>query len=225
MKRTAILIFILAAFTFSAENSVGVMPFTNGSIAEKESMEPLRKGLAQMMTTELSKIEALKIIERTDLETVIKELGLSMSGMVDESSLQEAGKLLGADLLMLGTFNNSFGGKIRIDARLVKVETGENLKAEEVTGKTKHLFKLVSKLSFKIADELDISLSGKEKKNLKKSENEDFNALMYFSKGLEAEDEGNYEKARDMYKKALKENKDYKSARKRFEAVSGKISE
>ncbi|MFP4520961.1 MAG: hypothetical protein ACLFQK_02335, partial [Fibrobacterota bacterium] len=62
MKRTAILIFILAAFTFSAENSVGVMPFTNGSIAEKESMEPLRKGLAQMMTTELSKIEALKII-------------------------------------------------------------------------------------------------------------------------------------------------------------------
>jgi TolB-like protein len=199
------------------------MPFANNSLAEKEAMQPLSKGLADMMTTELSKIKSLKLIERADLEKIIKEIGLSMSGMIDESSAQQAGKLLGADMLMIGSFNHSFGGQMRIDARLVKVETGETVKAEEITGKKKKLFKLIKKLSFKIAENLNIKLSKEEKKSIKKSDNDDLEALMYFSKGLDAEDKGDYTGAKKMYEKALKINKKYERARRQLAIVEKKL--
>jgi len=215
---------LLLAFSLHAEPiKIGVMPFANNSLEDKEALDPLMKGMAVMMMTELSKMSGLTVIERADLEKIIKELGLSMSGMVDEASLQKAGKLLGADMLMLGSFNNSFGGQMRIDARMVKVETGETIKAEEVTGKKKKLFKLIKKLSFKIADNLQLKLTKDEKKAIAKSDNENIDALLYFSRGLDAEDKSDFKLAQKMYKKALKINKKYKQAKKRLEIVKKKL--
>jgi TolB-like protein len=216
-------LFLICSALFAKPLTVGVPPFANNSLAEKEAMQPLSKGLADMMTTGLAKVQSLKLIERADLQKIVRELGLSMSGMVDESSLQEAGKLLGADMLLIGGFNHSFGGDLRIDARLVRVETGETVKAVEVTGSKKKLFRLVNKLSFKITRGLDLKLSKKEKKSLKRSDNQDLDALLCFSQGLDAEDQGDYALARDMYEKALRKNKKYTRARERLKIVKEKI--
>ncbi|OGS35202.1 MAG: hypothetical protein A2293_02325 [Elusimicrobia bacterium RIFOXYB2_FULL_49_7] len=213
-----LIVYLSVSISFSL--TVGVLPFSNNSLSEKEALEPLCKGLGEMMTTELSKIKSLKMIERTDLNKIIQELGLSMSGLTDESAAQKAGKLLGADLLMMGSFNQGFDGEMRIDARLVNVETGETVTAEEVTGKKKKLFNLIKKLSFQIADDLDLSLSKEEKKAINKSDNEDLNALMFFSKGLDAEDKGDFKTAKEMYEKALSINDDYRQAQERLTIVN-----
>jgi TolB-like protein len=224
MIRSTSFLILLVFLTLvpAQEMTVGVMPFTNNSLSEKEALESLSKGLADMMTTELSKIKSLKMIERADLAKIIQEMGLSQSGLVDESSAKEAGKLLGADMLMLGSFNQGFDGEMRIDARLVKVETGETMKAEEVTGKKKKLFNMIKKLSFAIADDLDLKLSKDEKKALDNPQNEDMDALMAFSKGLDAEDKGDFKTAKEMYAKALSINKDYTRAQERLKIVESK---
>ena len=167
-------------------------------------------------------IQDPKVIERANLEKVIAEMGLAQAGLVDEASAAQAGKLLGADILLLGGFNNSFGGEIRIDARLVKVETGEMVKAEEITGSTKKLFKLLKKLSFKMAGNLDLKLTKDEKKALDNLDNEDFEALMCYSKGLEAEDAADYALAAQMYRKALSLNSSYAKAAERLAIVERK---
>jgi len=220
----ALAILLITAFTGLAAGplTVGVLPFANNSLADRDAMAPLSKGLADMMITELAKMKSLKIIERADLDKVIREAGLSQAGITDETAAQNMGKLLGADLLLLGSFNNSFGGELRIDARLVKVETGETVKAEEATGSSKKFFKLVKKLSFKMADNLDLKLSKDEKKALDNTENESFDALLEYSKGLDAEDRADFVTARTAYEKALSLNKDFNRAKARLDAIKDK---
>jgi TolB-like protein len=216
-----LLLFILNTYA-ATPLTVGVLPFANNSLADPAAVAPLSKGLADMMITELSKIKALKVIERADLDKVIREAGLSQAGITDESAALNMGKLLGADLLLLGSFNNSFNGELRIDARLVRVETGETIKAEEATGSTKKFFKLVKKLSFKIAENLDLKLGKDEKKALDNLENEDYDALLEYSKGLDAEDKGDWASARNAYAKALSINKDFTRAKTRLDAVKAR---
>jgi TolB-like protein len=204
--------------------TVGVMPLANNSLAEKEAMEPLCKGLADMLNTELSNMSGLKVVERTTLEKIIREIGLGQAGLVDETQAQAAGKMAGAQVLLLGSFNYAFNGELRIDARLVKVETGETIKAEEVTGKREKLFQLMKKLSFKIADDLAIKLSKDEKKAVEKIDNENLDALLAFSQGLAAEDRGDLALAKQLYEKALSMNKDFGRAKNQLEAITSKIN-
>ncbi len=199
--------------------TIAVLYFQNNSLADRQNMEPLQKGLADMLITELSKIQALKVIERNQLQQMIEEMKLGQSGMVDEQTAQKVGRLLGAQTLLLGSYVAMFGGKMRIDARIVEVETGRTIEAEEVTGKVKNLFKLVQKLSQKIAKALDVKLTKEDKKRLKTAQNKSLDAALYYSKGLEFEDAGQLDQAKAMFQQALKINPKYKSAQKELDRI------
>ena len=93
------------------------------------------------------------------------------------------------------------------------------LKAEEMTDKTDKLFKMVGKLTEKIAKELNIEVTKEDKSRLKKKENESFQAAMYYSKGLDLEDEEEFEQAIEMYEKALAINPDYTKAKDRIAEI------
>ncbi len=203
----------------SVQKTIAVLYFQNNSIADRDKMEPLRKGLADMLITELSKIQALKVIERNQLQQMIEEMKLGQSGMVDEKTAQQVGRLLGAQTLLLGSYVVMFGGKMRIDARIVEVETGRTIEAEETTGDVKHLFKMVQKLSQKIAKALHVKLTKNDKKRLKKSQNKSFDAALYYSRGLEYLDAHQYDQAKEMFREALKMNPKYNSAKKQLEQL------
>ena len=200
--------------------TIAVMYFQNNALLNKEGMAPLEKGLTDMLITELTKISALKVVERSQLEQLMKEMGLGASGAIDPSTAQNMGKLLGAETLLLGAFATDMSGKkMRLDARIVEVETGVTLKAEEMTDKTDKLFKMVSKLTKKIAKQLDVKISKEDEKRLKKPENESFQAAMYYSKGLDFEDAEEFEQAIGMYEKALQINPDYAKAKERIAEI------
>ena len=214
----------VAAQPEDGRRTIAVMYFQNNALLNKEAMAPLEKGLTDMLITELSKIGALKVVERAQLQQLLKEMGLGASGAMNPETAQQMGKLLGAETLLLGSFATDMEGKkMRIDARIVETETGVTLKAEEMTDKVKSLFKMVKKLTKKIAKGLDVKLTKEDQKRLKKTENESFQAAMYYSKGLDFEDEEEYEKALEMYEKALEINPDYTKAKVRIAAVEEEL--
>ena len=217
-----VIITLIAGTIFATENTqktIAVVYFENNSIFQKEELASLSKGLADMFITEMSKIEALKVVERAQLQKLLEEMQLGQAGMLDQSTAQQVGKLLGAQTLLLGSFLNMPGDKLRIDARIVEVETGVTIKAEEETGKMKKLFEMVQKLTKKIAEDLNVSLTKGDKKRIKDQENESFDAALFYSKGLEYHDNGDYKNAYEMYKKALEINPDYISAKKRIAEI------
>ena len=183
-------------------------------------MEPLSKGLTDMLITELSKVEQLQVIERAQMQKLMEEMALGQSGVIDQKTAQQVGNLLGAQNILLGSFMHMFDGKMRIDVRMVEVETGLTLKAEEVTGKPKELSDLVKKLTTKVINNLDIKLTKADAKRLALTENESFEAAMYYAKGLEYEDAGYLKNAKQMYLNALKINKNFNKARVRLQELS-----
>jgi len=153
------------------------------------SMDKLKKGLADMLITDLSNVNMLNIVERDKLEAILKEQKLSNSKEFDPATAARVGKLLGAQVILTGGYFEMMGS-LRIDARFIDVETGKILKADGVDGQTSSFFRIQKQLSWKIIKNMDTKLTDEEKKELMSKER---------SKSLSLVDLESYSKALDLY--------------------------
>ena len=199
--------------------TLAVLDFENNSLKDKEEMAPLCKGLADMFITELSKVRQFQLVERANLQKILSEMSLGQTGVIEESAAQEVGKMLGAQNLVLGSFMLMFDGKLRIDARLVEVESGKTLMAEEATGSPDDLAKLVTRLVNRNIESMNVELTGEEKKALRQADNRSFDAALLFARGLDFEEKGDLASARKCYTQALKHNPKFRRARIRLDAL------
>ena len=112
------------------------------------------QGVADMLVTALVKSGEFTVIERKELDKVLAEQRLGRGGNVTPQTAPAIGKLLGADLLVLGSISElgtkdrnvsggapMFGAKINaktaraaVDIRLVNTTTGEIIAAETEEG-------------------------------------------------------------------------------------------
>ena len=160
------------------------------------SMDKLKKGLADMLITDLSNVRMLDIVERDKLEAILKEQKLSNSKDFDPSTAAKVGKLLGAQIILTGGYFEMMGN-MRIDARFIDVETGKILKSDGVDGATSSFFKIQKQLAWKIINNMDVKISDEEKKELESKEK---------SKALSFEDLTEYSKALELYDKGKKDD-------------------
>jgi len=165
----------------SGKMTLGIMYFDNNILSQDhDSLDRLRMGVVGALITELSKVQNLAVVERDKIDELRKEIEMQWQGDgFDQQTVQKFGKLLGAQALCFGQFMDKPEGwdsggcslpfwhkgsgkdDIRIDARIVVVETGAVLKAEEVTGQKQDLFKLIKLLGVGIADRLETNLGVK----------------------------------------------------------------
>ncbi len=117
-----------------------------------EELGFLRKGLTQMLVTDLSESKKLRLVERIDLESVLQELKLNRTNKIDKSSANRIGKLLGARYLITGGYFE-FRGKLRVDAKVIDVETGA-VKGIGVHRDSANFMVLEAELSAKLHSEL-----------------------------------------------------------------------
>ena len=110
-----------------------------------DQMGMLRKGLAQMMISDLSSLDAIQLVERDRLEEILAELKLGQSGKIDAATAAKAGKLLGARYMVLGGYFD-LKGALRVDARIVEVETGKVVQSVGATGGADDFVPLEQKL-------------------------------------------------------------------------------
>lgn len=207
------------ALTQNDDKTLAILDFSNNSLLEKEKYSSLSAGIAEIMITELSNIQSIKLVERKQINELIQEMALSQSGLIAEDKGIQVGKLLGVKYLVMGSYMVSFGEKMRVDMRIVEVETGLTVKAEQVTDKVSNLFNIIKILNEKITKDLDIKLTQDEKQQLKRAQASK-DVIETFSKGLELEKMGKIEEAKKMYLKALKKDANFDPARKKLQELS-----
>lgn len=110
-----------------------------------ESLQVLKKGLAQMLISDLSSLETVRIVERERLQDIMEELKLGTTAKIDPATANKLGKLLGAKYIVVGGFFD-LAGTMRIDARVVEVETGRVLKSIGANDKQDAFFEIEQKL-------------------------------------------------------------------------------
>ncbi|NPU99789.1 MAG: hypothetical protein HPY53_00240 [Brevinematales bacterium] len=64
------------------------------------------------------------VVENAQLNVLVKEQKLALSGVVDSKKLEKIGQMIGADYVLLGTVSE-INGEISINARLVDIYTRE----------------------------------------------------------------------------------------------------
>ncbi len=167
------------------------------------AMDKLKKGLADMLITDLSNIHMLSIVERDKLESILKEQKLNNSKEFDPNTASKVGKLLGAQIILTGGYFEMMGS-LRIDARFIDVETGKILKADGVDGVTSNFFKIQKQLAWKIINTLDVKISASEKKSIEMNEKSkalSFEDAQLYSEALECFDKGDKKKAKGILDK------------------------
>jgi len=124
-------------------------------------------GVADMLTTALVKSGAFDVIERVQLDAVLKEHNLSEQGVLDPATAVKVGQILGVDYLLGGKItefgiktrrsglgaidrivggNGTLGGldlknstaRVALDVRLIDVRTGKILTADTGVGEEKN---------------------------------------------------------------------------------------
>lgn len=99
------------------------------------------------------RFDFIDVIERKEIKKISEELKLGMTGMIDNSTALQVGKLVSANYMLLGNVQ-IFGEQIRIDARVIETETGKIVYTSFVRGNYNDLLSLEEELTEKIAESL-----------------------------------------------------------------------
>ena len=124
-----ILLFLLSAvIPLCAQMTVVITDFKNHT--DSFFLDTWEQTVPEYLKSELSRSDKIVVLERRHLETVLQEKALAMTGLMDSSTVQEVGSLLGAEYVISGTISES-GSDVRIDCKIIRVSTGQ-VKTERV---------------------------------------------------------------------------------------------
>ncbi|MDO8734541.1 MAG: CsgG/HfaB family protein [Elusimicrobiota bacterium] len=132
-------------------STLAILPFNNNS--KTEELNYLQSSLSELIANDLVNYKIFKLVEREKIDAVFKELALQKTGIIDEKTAVQIGKLLGAKYILLGSFIGS-GNVIRLDARLSAVETGKTPIMAYSKDVSKNLLKIHQSLINKIVSRL-----------------------------------------------------------------------
>jgi TolB-like protein len=174
-------------------------------------MNGLRMALAEFLITDLTASPDLTLVERTRLNEVMGELDLQQSPWADPASAARLGRGLGAQLLLAGSYLVE-GGKIRVDTRLIDVETAEVLLAVSEQGVQTDFLALERRLAEQLIERVGGSLSILGKKRIGSGGTGQLEAINHYGLGLDALDAGDIARATAELRSAIKQDKDFSRA-------------
>ena len=181
-----------------------------------QDLSNLGTGIAMMLTTEMMRNPRANMVERDQIRQLIDEQGLSLSGMVDAQTAVEVGQLVGAQYMLFGTYTDVMS-RLRVDVRVVDVETGLLRQAKEVTRPREEVFETVAELAQMVFQDLDLE----PEEELEPREPAPATAVIFFSQGMGYEDRGENDQAIAMYQRALEIFPNYQEAQERLERLGG----
>lgn len=143
---------------------LGIMPFSSKAYGVPDGMAAV---ISDFFSSMLYKAEGISLLERERLDDIGAELKLGISGLVNDKTAAQIGKIAGCQYMLLGSITNlskgesgmalpslgiPFGGfgvskekvKANIDVRVVDVETGGVVFADRADGEASRSDRAVS---------------------------------------------------------------------------------
>lgn len=211
----------LAREALAGETSLSVAAVKPNSYAifdfvvqgEDATLPALQKALTAMTITDLSKVEDISIIERTRLQALIDEIKLGQSGAVEQSFAPKAGRLLGAEKLVVGKMNTG-SGVISVASSTASTAKGAVVGAFSLSEVKDKFFVLQKSVVANILTVNNITVDRQKKELLLGGyHTRSYQAVVYYGQGLEAMDHGDWQTSKDYFDLAVKEDPGFLMAR------------
>lgn len=184
-----------------SSNTVGVLSFSNHT--NQPNLEPLQKGIAIMIMTDLSKVKSLTVVERVRMQALVEEMKLGVSGLVENKTAPRVGKLLGAQWLVGGNILKSPSELVQLKSRILDVPSAQVTAEPGSEGMLEGLLRMEKEVVFGIVKSLKIVPTPQEEVELKKPVTTSLKALIEFSRCIDEIDRGNYREAAKFCEAAL----------------------
>lgn len=192
------------------KNTVAVMPFS--FTGADSTLKPLERGFAELLTTDLSRVKALTVVERTRLSAILDEIKLQQTAGVDSTTMVRAGKLIQAGTIVQGSIIQT-GDRLRADAALVSVATS-GVGAAPATDEQKvdRLFEIEKKIALDLIQRLGVQLTTAERNAIEQRPTKSLQAFLAYSQGLAYEDQGRFDDASRAFGNAARIDPNFGSA-------------
>jgi TolB-like protein len=146
-----------------AKKSIVVLPFEN--ISPDPEQEYFCDGMTEEIISDLSKIQALKVISRSS----------AMTFKGTQKKIKEIAKEVDVTHVLEGSVRKA-GNNLRITAQLIDAVNDDHIWAEKYSGTLDDVFDIQEKVSRSIADVLKMKLSAKEKQRIAERPTDDIRA-------------------------------------------------
>lgn len=182
-------------------NTVGVLSFAN--LTKQPNLEPLQKGIAVMIMTDLSKVQSLTVVERIRVQALVEEMKLGVSGLVENKTAPRVGKLIGAQWLVGGNILKRPSELVELKSRVLDVPGAQVTAEPGSEGMLEGLLRMEKEVVYGIIKSLKIVPTPQEEVELKKPVTTSLKALIDFSKCIDESDRRNYREAAKFCEAAL----------------------
>ncbi len=143
-KRTigAVALVLLLGFFFAglfpsesraaSKTRVAVIDFEQKAFQEFQGKQ-IGEIVAEWLITSLANTGRFEVVERAQLQKILKEQQLGISGVINQETAAKMGELLGVKVIVSGSVIQ-IGNTYDVNARLISVQDGSIIKAERMRG-------------------------------------------------------------------------------------------
>lgn len=189
---------------------VAVLPFEVES--DDPAMQVLRRGLADLLVTDLIGNEPVVVVERARLDDALAELKLQQSKYFDPTMTVKLGKMVSATHLIACSVV-SLRPTVRIVARVYDLERRVDVVKASVKGTPDDVFALEEALVKQLLEALRARFSGTT------TGHASLDTVLTFSQGLALADQGDLEAAKSKYAEAVRLAPDFTRAKEQYVEV------
>ncbi|MDQ7778812.1 MAG: CHAT domain-containing protein [Planctomycetota bacterium] len=191
---------------------IAVLPYQSLD-AQDQANAWLGQGLAEAITTDLTKVSSVRVVERAMLTEVLKEIQNGETKYFDPKFRVEPGKLANAGVLVGGSFVVK-GGELQVFSRFVLTSTGAVLLTTKHRDKADNLFTLQDAIVRDLIDALKLELSKDEKARVQEAPTASTEAFQQYVRGVMLLNDNKMEEAAEAFRKAAQEDPLFVEAQK-----------
>ena len=196
-------------------STLAVLPLT---IAGDSSFQPLSRGLAELLTSDLALVRTLRLLERVQIGVLLDELKLGQTQRADAATAARVGRLLRAERMVQGVAAITPNGPVRLSAAVVRGD-GTARSGAQANGTFRQLLDLEKQLVFSLAAQLGIQLTEAERQRILQQGPKNLAAFLAYSEGLDALDRGAYGAAAQAFGAAAHADPSFQAAQQQQQAA------
>ena len=198
-------------------STLAVLPVTIAAAGDS-TFQPLSRGLAELITSDLALVRSLRLLERVQIGALLDELKLGQSQRGDPATAARVGRLLRAERMVQGVASITADGPVRLSASVVRGD-GTVRSGAQANGTFKQLLDLEKQLVLSLAAQLGIQLTDAERQRIMRQGPRNLAAFLAYSQGLDALDRGDYRAAAAAFSASVRADPNFQAAHEQQQAA------
>lgn len=186
----------------------------------------LSKGLATLMMSDLALLQRFRLVERLEMEAISNELDMSRSGAVDPSTVARVGRVMRAGQTVQGVADVSQQDEARLVATVLASGSSAPQTVEQA-GLLEEILDVQKDLVLSLSEAMGYTPTPADIARIRANGTRSLVALLAFSRGLEAQDAGDFDAAATFFQAAIAEDPGFAQAGTELQtsAASGAVAD